>query len=336
MKGVNILVKQFDEAISFLPPRLKQILSDVSDEIKEKTYEVRLRTEKCIVLITSDGVIFADKGKVTYIHSENLHKVTRQDINETFNRLCDYSVYSHSDSIVQGFITIHGGHRVGICGTAVTDNGRITSIRSISSLNIRIAREFRGCADKIIAEVFRKGLTNIIIAGPPSSGKTTLLRDIVRQISSGISGVCHKVTVVDERCEIAPVNDGICVFDLGFNTDILSSFPKAEGIMCALRTLSPDMIVCDEIGTNDECESVKCGLNSGICFALSIHASDIYELKNKPQFRLLAESGVDAKIVILGNKPCTVKEFREIGEMYDENNCSFSCCNGFDSDRAVC
>jgi len=337
MKGSeDLMTKQFDEAISFLPPVLKKILSEVSDDIKDKTYEIRLRADKCIVLVTSDGVIFTDKDRVTYIYSENLEKVALNDINETFNRLCNYSVYSHADSIAQGFITIRGGHRVGICGTAVTDNGRVTSIRNINSLNIRIAREFIGCADKIISEVFRKGLTNIIISGPPSSGKTTLLRDIVRQISSGRLGVCHKVSVVDERCEIVPVSDGICAFDSGINTDILSSFPKADGIMCALRTLSPDMIVCDEIGTTDECESVKCGLNSGVFFSLSIHASDLDELKKKPQFRLLAESGIDAKIVILGNKPCTVRKITEIGELYVENNCSFSCCNGFDSGRAVC
>ncbi len=328
--------KPFDGAISFLPSSLNRILSEISEEIKEKTYEIRLRAGKCIVLKTQDGTLFADKEKVTYIFTEDLHKVTGQEIKESFNRLCNYSVYSHVENIAQGFITLNGGHRVGICGTAVNENNRIASIKSVSSLNIRIAKEFKGCADEIISNVFKKGLTDVIIAGPPSSGKTTLLRDIVRQASSGRLGDYHKVTVVDERCEIAPMYDSECDFDLGPDADVLSSFSKADGIMCALRTLSPDLIVCDEIGTTNECEAIKSGLNSGVCFALSIHASDICELKNKPQFKSLVQSGINANVVILGSTPCKIKEIIQIGEIYDKNNCNFSYLDDFCSDRSVC
>ncbi len=328
--------KPFDSAVSFLPPELNRILLRLSEETKDKTYEIRLRAGKCIVLKTWDGTVFADKEKVTYIYSEELYKVTSQEIKEAFNRLCNYSVYTHAENIAQGFITLHGGHRVGICGTAVTENNRITSIRSISSLNIRIAKEFKGCADEIVGKVFKAGLANIVLAGPPSSGKTTLLRDIVRQISSGRLGDYRKVVIVDERCEIAPVNDGICDFDLGPDTDILSSFTKAEGIMCALRTLSPDLIVCDEIGTTDECEAIRSGLNSGVCFALSMHASDISELKNKPQFKSLIQSGINANVVFLGHEPCKIKDIIQTGEFYAENNCNFSCCGSIGTDRAVC
>lgn len=330
------MIKPFDSAISFLPPLLNGILSEISEEIKDKTYEIRLRAGKCIVLKTQDGTLFADREKLTYIYSEDLYKVTNHEIKESFNRLCNYSVYSHAENIAQGFITLRGGHRVGICGTAVSENNRISSIKSVNSLNIRIAKEFKGCADEIMGRVFRKGLTNIIIAGPPSSGKTTLLRDIVRQISSGRLGEYHKVAIVDERCEIAPVNDGICCFDSGPDTDVLSSFSKADGIMCALRTLSPDLIVCDEIGTTDECEAIKNGLNSGVYFALSIHASDIAELKNKPQFITLAQSMFDASIVFLGNKPCKIKDIILSGEFYGENSFSFPCFSGISADRSVC
>lgn len=328
--------KPFDSAIAFLPPSLNRMLSEISEEIKDKTYEIRLRAGKCIVLKTLDGTIFADSEKVTYIYSEDLYKATSYELKESFNRLCNYSVYSHAENIAQGFITLNGGHRVGICGTAVTENNKVSSIRSINSLNIRIAKEFKGCADEIIGKVFRKGLTDIIIAGPPSSGKTTLLRDVVRQISSGRSGDYRKVTVIDERCEIAPMNDGICSFDLGPDTDVLSSFSKADGIMCALRTLSPDLIVCDEIGTTDECEAIKNGLNSGVHFALSIHASDISELKNKPQFKTLVQSGINASVVILGSEPCEIKDIIQMGEFYGESNCDFSCFCGVGTDRAVC
>ena len=330
------MTKPFDSAVSFLPPSLCGILSGISVGIKDITYEIRLRADKCITLITSDGVVFADKEKVTYIYSEDLYKVSSQEIKDSFNRLCNYSVYTHAENIAQGFITLTHGHRVGICGTAVKKNNCITSIRSVNSLNIRIAKEFKGCSDMIMSRVFKNELKNIIIAGPPSSGKTTLLRDIARQISSGRSGDYKKVAIVDERCEIVPVNDGICNFDSGFNTDILSSFPKTEGIMCALRTLSPELIVCDEIGTSDECEAILSGLNSGVCFALSIHASDINELKNKPQFRLLLKSGFQATVVLLGRRPCEIKDIIQTGECYVENNCDFTYCGSISPGRAVC
>ena len=315
----------FDSAVSFLPGSLNKMLLNISDEIKEKTYEIRLRAGKCIALTTADGTIFADRDRFTYVYSEELHKVTVQEMRDSFNRLCNFSVYSHADSIAQGFITLSDGHRVGISGTAVTENGAIKSIRDVNSLNIRIAREFKGCADEIIEKVFCGGLNNLIVAGPPSSGKTTLLRDIARQVSSGRLSEYYKVAVVDERCEISPVSNGECKCDVGPNTDVLSSFRKADGIMCALRTLSPELIVCDEIGTSEECEAIKSGLNSGVNFALSIHAANVFELKNKPQFRILEQSGIDWKIIVLSSVPGKIKEIIEIGETDVQNDCPVSC-----------
>lgn len=315
----------FDSAISFLPGNLNKMLINISEEIKRKTYEIRLRTGKSIVLTTSDGTIFADTDRVTYVYSEDLYKVTVQEMRDSFNRLCNFSVYSHADSIAQGFITLSDGHRVGISGTAVLENGTVRSIREVNSLNIRIAREFKGCSDEIIEKVFCGSLKNLIIAGPPSSGKTTLLRDIARQASSGRLSEYYKVSVIDERCEISPVSDGECKCDVGPNTDVLSSFRKADGIMCALRTLSPELIVCDEIGTSEECEAIKSGLNSGVNFVLSIHAANVQELRNKPQFRTLEQSGIDWKIVVLSSVPGKIKEIIEIGETDVQNNSPISC-----------
>lgn len=311
----------FESAISFLPVSLNKMLMNISEEIKNKTYEIRLRTGKCIVLETSDGVVFVDVERVTYVYSEDLYKVTVQEMRDSFNRLCNFSVYSHSDSIAQGFITMSYGHRVGLSGTAVSENGTVKSIRDVNSLNIRIAREFKGCADEIIEKVFNGSLQNLIIAGPPSSGKTTLLRDIARQISSGRLCEYYKVAVVDERCEISPVSDGECRCDIGPNADILSSFRKADGIMCALRTLSPELIVCDEIGTAEECKAIESGLNSGVRFVLSIHAANLQELENKPQFRILKQSGIDWKVVILSSVPGKIKEIIEMGEADVQNGC---------------
>lgn len=331
------MANAFNSSIDFLPAKLKKILSGIPNEIKSKTYEIRIRTGKPIVLITSDCTMLADdNGRVTFIFSDDLYKVSREEITDAFNRLCNYSVYSHLHSISQGFITLQTGHRVGICGTAVVENGSVTSIRDINSLNIRIAREFKGCADEILSNVFKNKLKNVIIAGPPSSGKTTLLRDIARQISNGRFGEYYKVSVVDERCEISPVSDGICVCDVGVNTDILSSFSKSDGIMCALRTLSPQLIICDEIGKLDECEAIKSGLNSGVNFVLSIHASSEDELKNKPQILSLTENGFSATAVLLSSVPCKIKSCFQIGECYVKNKCSFNYGSDYNIERAIC
>ncbi len=305
---------KFDTAIAFLPDKLKNILVNVDDEIRASAYEIRIRTGRCIVIETSIGTYFVGSNRVSGIYSDDLYKVSRQEMRESFNRLCGYSVYSHLDTISQCFVTLPAGHRVGICGTAVTENGKVTTIREVSSLNIRIAGEYKGCADEVLAYAFGNKLCNVIIAGPPSSGKTTLLRDIARQISGGKFGEYYKVSVVDERCEISPVSDGMCLCDMGPNTDVLSLFRKAEGIMCALRSLSPHLIICDEIGTEDECEAIKSALNSGVDFALSIHASSKEELFMKPQFKTLLRSGTEFRAVILSSRPCEIKEILHIGE----------------------
>lgn len=327
---------KFGSAISFLPDELKVILENISEEIKSVAYEIRIRTEKCIAVETSAGTYFIGKNRVTRIYSDDLYKVSRQQMRDSFNRLCGYSVYSHLDTISQCFITLPAGHRVGICGTAVTEKEKVTAIRDVNSLNIRIAGEYKGCADEVLSRVFENRLSNVIIAGPPSSGKTTLLRDIARQISGGKFGEYYKVSVVDERCEIAPVNDGICLCDIGANTDVLSLFRKAEGIMCAIRSLSPHLIVCDEVGTEKECEAIKSALNSGVMFALSIHASSKDELLMKPQFRTLIRSGAVFKAVILSSNPCEIKEILQIGENDAEAIVSDVTGSGNSYFRSVC
>lgn len=193
------------------------------------------------------------------------------DIAEYFTEICRYSIHSYQNEIAEGFVTLDGGHRVGICGTAVRENGRITIIKDISGLNVRVAHAAVGCSDEILGQA---GECSMIIAGKPMSGKTTILRDLARRL-----GQRHRVTVIDSRGEIAASVRGVPSFDVGLNTDVLSGCEKSEGIMLALRSLNPEFIICDELAHDEE--AVEQALFCGVKMIASAHAGSLSELDRR-------------------------------------------------------
>ncbi len=291
------LYSQFDGAISRLSDNIYKILVNIDNSIKSNAYEVRIRLGQPIQIIGEYGSYFVrSDSSITSDYKNCRYSISKYDISESLNKICDYSIHTHLEEMQKGFVTIHGGHRVGICGTAVIKENKIYNIRDVSSLNIRIAHEVLDSSKLIPQDVIFSN-TSFIIAGPPLSGKTTILRDISRRLSQ--KG--KKVVIIDERFEIACTYEGKTSNDLGPSCDILSGFPKEQGIINAFRTLSPDIIVCDEIGDLSETSAIIQGFNSGVRFIVSIHANTLTSLKNKPQFLKLYNSGQFDFAVILSN-----------------------------------
>lgn len=312
---------RFDQAISGLSDRLRKALLKQPQSVKAAAFEVRLRVDRPVALTWSGKSWFLD-------HSEQLSNsplrgfiVTREDIEESILKMCSYSLHSHQDELRNGFLSLYGGHRAGVCGTAVLSGGKIGSIRDITSINLRIARDIQGAATPIVERVFRDGVKSLLIVGPPSSGKTTVLRDLARQLSAGEAGGFRKVAVVDERGELGAVYDGIPQNDLGPCCDILSGYPKAEGILTAVRTLSPQVILCDEIGGEEEVSGMLDGVNCGVKMIATAHAATMTELLGRRQLRRLLDYGVFDQIVRLSgsDEPGRIVETREVGELFAED-----------------
>lgn len=233
----------------------------------EQLTEIRLRAGRQCVAVDIFGEMKPCSGVIS-----------AEEIAECFAEICRYSVYSFETEIAQGYITLDGGHRVGICGTAVTKAGKIVSIKDISGLNIRIAHQLPGCADELYKRVFSDGVHSLLLGGRPLSGKTTVLRDLARQL-----GARHRVVLIDSRGELSASVRGTPSFDIGLNTDALCGCEKSEGIMLALRSLSPEIIICDELG-NDE-TAIEQAMFCGVKLVASAHADSIGQLRKRPSTR---------------------------------------------------
>lgn len=281
----------FDGAVSVLPEKIRRMLLDTEQGVKAVVREVRLRADRPIQLYAGERDFFIGINVGLKYRGEIL---SCEEIAECFSAVCGYSVHTHQQEISEGYVTLRGGHRVGICGAAVRSAEGVYGMRDISSLNIRVAREVKGCADELVSIAFKDGICGIMVVGVAGCGKTTVVRDIARQLASARLGRYVKVTVVDERREIAAEG-----YDLGITCDVLSGFNKCEGITMAVRTLSPEVIICDEIGGKGEAEALTAAVNNGASIIATAHAGSIQELYAREHIRALLATGAFKKIVIM-------------------------------------
>lgn len=261
-----------------LAPIIRNTVSNLPDESINDLREIRLRIGLPVTLnIGGVHKYIAKNGCVIDSYTmQNMLVCTEQMMNDAFKNICGYSVYAHLSEITSGFITMPFGHRAGICGTAVLSEGKIINIRDISSISIRISRQIKGLSSDMSAR-FAKSYGGLLLCGAPSSGKTTFLRDMARLLSTEYS---LTTSVVDTRNELSGSYRGKPQNDLGFS-DVLVSYPRIKGIEHALRSLSPQVIICDEIGDKDDADAILSATNSGVRFIASIHASTPQELKER-------------------------------------------------------
>lgn len=265
----------------------KKLLGYFCDELKiplelvsMDISEIRMRINRPLSLICQNKAFYlAANGEMLSSVGSDCIYISAEMINKTFEAICRYSIHSYQKDICEGFITLDGGHRVGICGTAVIKDGVIINVKNISSLNFRAAHQVKGCAEEIYNTAYCSGLKNIIIAGGPASGKTTVLRDLCRMI-----GQRYKVSLIDERGEIAACSAGIPQNDIGVGTDVLNGYPKEKGIETAVRVMSPDIIICDEAGSKEDIAAFDYAAVSGVNLAVSVHASKIEDVREKIPF----------------------------------------------------
>ena len=256
--------------------------------------EIRLRVGRNILLVTSDVEV-----EVDYI-------VNLKDMLDILVKVSKNSIYAIQNEINNGFVVINGGHRIGICGEVVIENGKIKNIKNINSMNIRVARQLVGVADKVMPYIVNNGnVQNTIIISPPGCGKTTILRDIVRQISSGAKILNFKgknVGLVDERGEIAAVSLGIPNLDVGLRTDIMSNVPKSIGMQMLVRSMGIDVIATDEIGGKEDFEAIKYANSSGVNLVFTMHGNDIRDVYKKEEIKKLLNDGIFSVAIILSRK----------------------------------
>ena len=289
-------MKDFNEILRYFPHNIYQVLKNTFEQkqnLISSLQEIRIRVNRPIILKTGQADLLIE------------YLVTQSEVFEVLEKLCNNSIYAYQNQICKGFITVRGGHRVGITGTAITENEKVTNLKYITSLNFRIAREVKGCSNKILKDVICKEQDTIytsLIVSPPGKGKTTMLRDLIRNISNGVPELGFRgktCGVVDERGEIAAMYHGIPQNDVGIRTDVIENISKDKGMSMLIRSMAPEIIACDEIGSKEDVEAIQNAVISGVKGIFTMHGKNLDDIKENQGINYLIKTKQIEKIIFL-------------------------------------
>lgn len=308
-----------EDLLKIFSLKLRNILADTMVDYSA-LQEIRLRVDAPLMIRYKNEEFFISNESKLTRNSEEAFIITKAEIKETMEYISNYSLYAFEEEVKQGFITILGGHRIGIAGKVIIEEGRIKSMKYISFINIRLSHQIKGCANKAIPYIINNNsIYHTLIISPPGCGKTTLLRDIIRQLSDGtvIDGKRFpglQIGVVDERSEIAACYMGTPQNELGIRTDVLDCCPKAKGMMLLIRSMSPQVLAVDEIGVGEDIHSIHYAMGCGCKMIATVHGGSIEEVREKPLLGDLIKKHIFERYILLGNH----KEIGRIEEIYDE------------------
>lgn len=276
--------------LSFLPKSISNQIKKIPPIEMSKVEEIRVRVNRPLEI--------ASGGLATFFP----YKVQPEDAMHLLNNISQFSIYALEEELKRGYITIEGGHRVGLAGKVILEEGRVKAIKDISSFNIRIAKEQIGIAEPLIKDLYKGRWLHTMIIGPPQTGKTTLLRDIARIVSSGDSKGefrSAKVGIVDERSEIAGCVSGIPQMTFGPRLDVLDACPKAEGMMMMIRSMSPEVLIVDEIGRKEDTVAIMEAINAGIKLMMTTHGESLAEIQKRPTLQTILNENIFERFIIL-------------------------------------
>ena len=303
-----------DELIKIFSRKIREILANASLNF-DKVQEIRLRVQAPLLLVMDNREYYVTENGRLSSQRKEAYVVSQEELKETMEHISRHSLYAFEEEVKQGFLTIQGGHRIGLAGKAILDERGIRTIKYISFLNIRLAHQIIGCADRIMPYLYEnKEVLHTLIISPPRCGKTTLLRDVIRQLSNGVGsqkGV--NVGVVDERSEIGACFHGAPQNDLGIRTDILDCCPKAKGMMMMIRTMSPRVIAVDEVGSREDLDAMEYVMNCGCKLVATVHGNSVEDMLQKPVLQRLIQEKRFERYILLDNQ----KEIGHLGGIFD-------------------